>query len=319
MALKIIKATQPIEVKNLITCIYAPPGLGKTSMAFTAASPLLLDFDKGAHRSQFRKDTVQVSGWGEVEQIAESDLTPYQTIVVDTAGRALDCLAAELIRKNPKFKGYGGQLSLQGFGALKAGFSGWLNLLKSFGKDIILIAHMEEKQVGEDLVERLDIQGGSKGEIYKVADVMGRIRIEGTGSSAKRMLDFNPSASGFGKNSAQLPVQEVPHFSTSPDYFAEIIQTTKDELNKQSEEARQAQEALALSRKFILNTKTILKSSENIGQESLSPIGYYRHLNQPIRDLIRMKINDEDIEGIKQLSEKIDLIAKELAEKFTND
>ncbi|PHM51495.1 ATP-binding protein [Xenorhabdus sp. KK7.4] len=157
MALKIIKATQPIEVKNLITCIYAPPGLGKTSMAFTADSPLLLDFDKGAHRSQFRKDTVQVSGWGEVEQIAESDLKPYQTIVVDTAGRALDCLAAELIRKNPKFKGYGGQLSLQGFGALKAGFSGWLNLLKSFGKDIILIAHMEEKQVGEDLVERLDI------------------------------------------------------------------------------------------------------------------------------------------------------------------
>ncbi|MDE1484652.1 ATP-binding protein [Xenorhabdus bovienii] len=280
MALKIIKATQPIEVRNLITCIYAPPGLGKTSMAFTAASPLLLDFDKGAHRSQFRKDTVQVSGWGEVEQIAESDLTPYQTIVVDTAGRALDCLAAELIRKNPKFKGYGGQLSLPGFGALKAGFSGWLNLLKSFGKDIILIAHMEEKQVGDDLVERLDIQGGSKGEIYKVADVMGRIRIEGTGNNTKRMLDFNPSASGFGKNPAQLSVQEVPHFSTRPDYFAEIIQATKDELNKQSEEVRQAQESLALIRADMALLETEKDFADAVEHFKDAPVEHKRILNE---------------------------------------
>lgn len=244
MALKIVKASQPIEVKNLITCLYAPPGLGKTSMAFTADSPVLLDFDNGAYRSQFRKDTVQIASWSEIEQITAADLATYNTVVVDTAGRALDSLSAELIRKNPKFKGIGGQLSLQGFGALKAGFSGWLNLLKSFGKDIILIAHMEEKQVGEDLVERLDIQGGSKGEIYKVADVMGRIRIEGSGQNTKRLLDFNPSASGFGKNPAQLPVQEVPHFSQCPDYLSAIISTIKQELNKQSEEARKSQEDL---------------------------------------------------------------------------
>ncbi|MDR0219228.1 MAG: ATP-binding protein [Enterobacteriaceae bacterium] len=280
MALKIIKSTQPIEVKNLITCIYAPPGLGKTSMAFTAASPLLLDFDNGAHRSQFRKDTVQVSEWREIEQIAESDLAPYQTVVIDTAGRALDCLAAELIRKNPKFKGFGGQLSLQGFGALKAGFSGWLNLLKSFGKDIILIAHMEEKQVGDDLVERLDIQGGSKGEIYKVADVMGRIRIEGANGNARKILDFNPSASGFGKNPAQLPVQEVPHFSTHPDYFAEIIKATKDELNKQSEEVRKAQEALALIRADMELLETETDFADAVEHFKEAPIEHKRILNE---------------------------------------
>lgn len=244
MALKIVKASQPIEVKNLITCLYAPPGLGKTSMAFTADSPVLLDFDNGAYRSKFRKDTVQIANWGEIEQLTAADLTAYNTVVVDTAGRALDSLAAELIRKNPKLKGFGGQLSLQGFGALKAGFSGWLRLLKSFGKDIILIAHMEEKQVGDDLVERLDIQGGSKGEIYKVADVTGRIRIEGSGQNTKRLLDFNPSASGFGKNPAQLPVQEVPNYSQCPDYLASVLENIKMELNKQSEEARKLQEEI---------------------------------------------------------------------------
>ncbi|WP_440863174.1 ATP-binding protein [Symbiopectobacterium purcellii] len=280
MALNIVKASQPIEVKNLITCIYAPPGLGKTSMAFTSDTPILLDFDKGAHRSQFRKDTVQIGAWDEIEQITATDLEPYNTVVVDTAGRALDCLAAKLMSDNSKMKNYCGQLSLQGFGALKGGFSGWLNLLKSFGKDIILIAHMEEKQIGDELVERLDIQGGSKGEIYKVADVMGRIRIEGSGNNWRRVLDFNPSASGFGKNPAQLAVQEITHFSSSPDYFAGILASIKGELNKQSEGARKAREESERLRADLELLETEQDFVDALSQFKNAPKDHKRILNE---------------------------------------
>ncbi|MDE9455285.1 DUF5405 family protein, partial [Xenorhabdus bovienii] len=72
------------------------------------------------------------------------------------------------------------------------------------------------------------------------------------------------------------------------------------------------------SRSFILNTKTILKSGENIGQENLSPLGYYPHLHQMHRDLLRLKINDDDIADIKQLGEKIDSIALNFAETLSN-
>ncbi|EHK2735221.1 ATP-binding protein [Salmonella enterica] len=280
MALKIVKASQPIEVKNLIACIYAPPGLGKTSMAFTSDKPLLLDFDKGAYRSQFRKDSVQINSWNDIEQITESDLVPYNTIVIDTAGRALDCMAANLISNNPKFKGFGGQLSLQGFGALKAGFSAWLNLLRSFGKDIILIAHMEEKQIGEDLVERLDIQGSSKGEIYKVADVMGRIRIEGAGNTAKRVLDFNPSSSGFGKNPAQLPVMTIPHYDSDPDFMAEVLTGIKEELNKQSEEVRKAKEEIDHLRTNFESLETEQDFNDAVIQFKEAPADHKRVLNE---------------------------------------
>jgi hypothetical protein len=34
MALKITKATDTIEVKNLTVCIYAVPGVGKSTLAF---------------------------------------------------------------------------------------------------------------------------------------------------------------------------------------------------------------------------------------------------------------------------------------------
>lgn len=237
MALKITKAADPIPVTKLTIVLYALPGLGKTSMAFTADSPILLDFDHGAHRSQFRKDTVQVEKWADVENIEASDLDGFNTVVVDTAGRALDTLGVEIIRKNPKMKGFGGALSLQGYGALKSGFTSWLALLHSFGKDVILIAHADEQRSGDEIIERLDVQGGSKNEIYKVADAMGRIRKQDGGT----ILDFSPRENGFGKNPAQLPIIQIPDFRKEPHFFAGIVTQIKDALNAQSEAGMKAQ------------------------------------------------------------------------------
>lgn len=237
MALKITKAADPIPVTKLTIVLYAPPGLGKTSMAFTADSPILLDFDHGAHRSQFRKDTVQVDKWADVENIEAADLADFNTVVVDTAGRALDTLGVDIIRKNPKMKGFGGALSLQGYGALKSGFTSWLSVLHSFGKDVILIAHADEQRSGDEIIERLDVQGGSKNEIYKVADAMGRIRKQDGGT----ILDFSPRENGFGKNPAQLPVIQIPDFRKEPHFFAGIVTQIKDALNAQSEAGMKAQ------------------------------------------------------------------------------
>ena len=134
MALRIIKSSDPIKVERLNVCIYGAPGTGKTSMAFTSDSPLLLDFDNGAHRAANRKDTVRVQQWGDVSDLSADDLADYKTIVVDTAGRALDILTADIIRRNPK-AGRGGALTLQGYGTLKAEFVAWLKALNAIGKD----------------------------------------------------------------------------------------------------------------------------------------------------------------------------------------
>src|SRR5512146_2726453 len=102
MALKITKAADPIIVERLNIVIYAQPGIGKTSLAFTANAPLLLDFDKGAHRAANRKDIVRVDSWAYVLSITADDLAQYATIIVDTAGRSLDALSADIIRRDPK-------------------------------------------------------------------------------------------------------------------------------------------------------------------------------------------------------------------------
>lgn len=231
MPLKITRATDPIEVKTIVACIYATPGLGKTTLGYRAERPLLLDFDGGAHRAKGRRDTVLVESWADVANIKAEDLADYGTLVIDTAGRALDMLTVDIITADPK-KGNGGALTLQGFGTLKARFIAWLTWVRSFGLDVVLICHADEQRKGDELIVRLDVQGGSKNEIYKTADVMGQLYLE----KGKRMLSFSPSDTAFGKNPAQFDPMEVPHYDKAPDFLGDVIARTKAKLNEQSAE-----------------------------------------------------------------------------------
>lgn len=269
MALKITHAADPIKVDRLNMVIYGPPGIAKTSLAFTASDPLLLDFDNGSHRAANRKDVVRVEEWNDVAGMTAEDLAPFKTVIVDTAGRALDALTVDIIRSNPKH-GRGGALTLQGYGELKSRFGSFLKLLNSFGKDVVLIAHMDEQRSGDDVVERLDVQGGSKGEIYKSADAMGRLTIQ----NGQRKLLFSPTDAAFGKNPGQLPPLDVPHFESAEfgDFLAGVIATTKERLNALSEEQKAAIAEQAWFRDTLAKVSTadeingLLGRAKNAGQ-----------------------------------------------------
>jgi len=243
MTLRITRATDPITVERLVQCIYAPPGIGKTSIAFTSHKPLLLDFDGGVHRAVFRLDTVKVETWDDVAEISDDDLRQYRTLIFDTAGRALDVLSTDIIKKNPKMGRSGGALTLQGFGELKARFIAFTRMIRSFGLDIVLLAHSDEQKNGDDLIERIDVQGGSKNEIYKVADMMGRLYIR----NGKRYLNFNPSETAYGKNPGRLGEVEIPDLQRVDNrgFLGELSDRVKAELNKLTAEQQETATVLA--------------------------------------------------------------------------
>ena len=237
MTLKIVPASEPLPVSNIVLTMYSQPGLWKTSIAQTAADPLTLDFDKGVYRAFNRRASVTIVKWGDVAAMNAEDLAPYKTIVVDTAGRALDALSMDIIEGNPKMGRADGSLSLQGFGALKSRFAQWQSFLRSQGKDIILICHMDEQKNGDDTQERIDAQGSSRNEIYKSSDAMCRIRLD---AKDQRYLDFDPRQGGFGKNPAQLPKIPVPDLHTDPAFFAKVIEQIKNALNNQTKAQAEA-------------------------------------------------------------------------------
>lgn len=240
MSLKIVRAADPISVDQIVVCLYGAPGLGKSTLGFSADAPILLDFDRGAYRAANRGDSVQVEKWDDVTSITAADLAEFKTVVVDTAGRALDMLSADIIRRNAKM-GRGGALTLQGYGQLKSEFTAWLKMLRTMGKDVVLIAHSSEDKSGDDIIERLDVQGGSKGEIYKSADAMGRLNM----INGKRILNFNPSDTSFGKNPGQLPALPVPEIAVEPQFLGGVIGTIKERLNSLSAAQQERQHAIA--------------------------------------------------------------------------
>jgi hypothetical protein len=236
MPLKIIKSTEPMPVQNIVLTVYAAPGLGKSTLGFTAEKPLMLDFDRGAYRASNRGDAVPVLRWSDVEAMTPEDLEPYSTIIVDTAGRALDAMGVDIIAKNPK-AGRAGNLTLQGYGELKGRFTQWQSFLRSLGKDVVLICHMSEEKNGDDTLERIDAQGSSKNEIYKSSDAMCRVQVD---SSGNRFLNFDPREGGFGKNPAQLPRLPFPHPDKNPHFLADVIAQIKGSINKMTEAQAEA-------------------------------------------------------------------------------
>lgn len=241
MALNIVTSVQPIKVENIITFIYGDPGIGKTSLGFSANNAVLFDFDEGAHRAgKFRKsDTVPIGNWNEVSRLNASDFAKYDTIVIDTAGRCLDMITATL-KGDSKNTRRDGQLTMQGYGKLGAIFADWLKTLRSFKKDIIILAHASEDKDGDNIIKRPDMVGGSKKEAYKIADMMGYMTVQDGNNGTIRRLNFVPNSSYLAKDSGHIGNITIESLDDFPNQMADIIGATKKHINSLSEEMAKA-------------------------------------------------------------------------------
>jgi len=229
---RIIPATEPMAVAHPIFMIFGEPGICKSSLGYSAKAPLLLDADQGAHRAANRRDTWPISCWGDVTALMEQPdiLAPYSTIVPDTIGRCLDFITADIVENEPK-KAPGGNLSQQGWGALKTRFQQWMFRLKKLEKDTLLITHHKEDKDGDLRIMRPDIQGGSLSEVMKLADFVGYVYMSGK----DRMLDFNPTDRWVGKNPAGWKPFRIPPVHKADRFMAELMEEGRQALGKISE------------------------------------------------------------------------------------
>lgn len=232
--MRIIKATDTIPVEHPVFLIFAQPGWGKSSLGYSTKDPLLLDFDKGAHRAANRRDTLTIDTWADVGELMTSQdaLDAYAALTVDTVGRCLDVMTAHIAHTEPK-KAPGGNLSLQGWGTLKANFRIWIAQLRAKGKDVLLLAHDKEDKDGDTRIIRPDIAGASYGEVFKVADFVGYGYIAGR----RRILDFNPTDKWVGKNPAGWEPFELPPVNKSQAFMADLFDRGREALGAISDES----------------------------------------------------------------------------------
>lgn len=266
--MKIIKGTEPIPVQHPVFLIFAQPGWGKSSLGYSLKDPLLLDFDKGAHRAANRRDTLVIDTWTDVaELMASSDaLDPYASLSVDTVGRCLDVMTAHIAQTEPK-KAPGGNLSLQGWGTLKANFRTWMAHLRAKGKDVLLVAHDKEDKDGDNRIIRPDIAGASYGEVFKVADFVGYGYIAGR----RRILDFNPTDKWVGKNPAGWEPFELPPVNKAQSFMADLVSRGRDALGTISEESAAVLQKVETWKATIASFTTATQYTEAIERINAEP------------------------------------------------
>lgn len=268
--MRIIKANEAIEVAHPVFLIFGQPGIGKSSLGYSALDPLTLDFDRGAHRAANRRDTLVIDTWADVTEINTNPeaLASYKTIVVDTVGRCLDLMSADIIATTPKY-GNQGNLSLQGYGVLKSRFRQWIASLRTLGKDVVLIAHDKEEGDSESKSIRPDITGGSYAEVLKVADFVGYASMSGK----NRVLDFNPTERWIGKNPAGWAPFIIPPVPKATTFLADRITEARAALGAMSEASAVVANQVQVWREKIASFKTPAEFNDAIPLiKALSPI-----------------------------------------------
>lgn len=206
----LFKKPSELEVNATIKLlVYGQPGLGKTTVALSSPSPVLLDFDGGVQRvnGAFQCATLQVESWEQVQEALKEDLSEFKTIVIDTAGKMLDYMSAYIIKNEPKLAKRDGSLSLQGYGARKSMFVNFLKQVSLMNKHLVFVAHEREDKDGEQKVVRPEMGGSSVGDLIKELDLVGYMQAYGE----KRYIYWGVNEKAYTKNTCNLPnTNEIP-------------------------------------------------------------------------------------------------------------
>ena len=226
--MKIFEGNENAPVNGLICLLYGDPGIGKTTLANTAPNPVLLDFDRGSHRSSLRKKVLQFDNWQDYisskHQLAEI-YADCDTVIVDTAGTLLDYMQTYIVEQDPKLANN----SIKIWGALKKTFAEFFNPLRQLGKNIIFVAHAKEKEEGDFRIKRPLIPGSSYDLLMQACDLVGYYTTQGN----KRILTFDLSDTITAKNCAGIAPVLMGDIAGMGNSMSAIFNYTRDSLREQ--------------------------------------------------------------------------------------
>lgn len=226
----LIKKSNEIAIqRNVKMMVYGQAGMGKTTLALSAPSALLLDFDNGVKRvnNAHLDDSigiVQIQNWQEVVQLLtqeQADLQPFETIVVDTIGKMMDFIIAyRCAGRNPR---------LQDWGTINNDFKWFVASLSQLNKHIIFVAHRDSRKEGDDTVFIPALREKNYNSIVTELDLLGYVEMKNENGFQKRTITFDPTSRNDGKNTCQLPgVMVIPNIldqNGQPTHANDFIKT----------------------------------------------------------------------------------------------
>jgi hypothetical protein len=197
--------------------------VGKSTLALSSVNPLCIDVDRGMYRveKRYQVPSLQVENYQQVlDLLNSSELDGFDTVVIDTLGKLVDCMGEYVAKNNPKYRQSNGQLTQQGWGQIKIEFRALIKLINGRNKSVIFVAHESEEKEGDITKKRPDVSGSARKDIVKELDFMGYMEMSGN----KRTISFSPSGAYYAKNSIGLDtVIEVPGIQAANSFIKDVV------------------------------------------------------------------------------------------------
>ena len=230
---------------NIIMIVSGLPGVGKTTLAFSAPKPILIDVDNGVKRvkPEHRKDTILVKTYEELlNDIKSKEFKEYKTAIIDTTGAFVELLKDWAMRNNPSACKKGGGISIQGYGIVKSEFLRFSSELKKTHNVIYLFHTTKDKDKDGNPVYDLMCEGAARETVWQPADLGAYFQIIGN----KRYLCFSPTQEYSAKSSYGIKgMIEVPELEEGDQnvFLMSLFERVKDYIAKESEAFKPQKEA----------------------------------------------------------------------------
>lgn len=160
---------------------------------------MLLDFENGAKYFGDRGievDVARFDKWVAPNEKAElaKAIQNYETIIVDPIGEAMEKLINDTETvKGAKYRQQSGDLTMAGWGQVKKEMRNFIKYLRDTGKNIVLVAHVDEKHDEDRIIKRPMIATRLSDELVTMVDVVGYMSVVTRDGEEVRVISVDAS------------------------------------------------------------------------------------------------------------------------------
>ena len=271
--------TQDKQIKPpLVMLIYGDGGVGKTTFASTAPKPILADCEGGAKYFGLRginMDVAQIQVWGDMREFLEISKN-YETVVIDPIGELMDKLKQFMVSRNDsKLVQKDGAPTMAGWGYLKKTMRDYLKLLRDSGKNVIIVAHVQEERDEDRIVKRPKIETKLSDELVNMVDVVAYMTVISDNGEEKRILRVDPSSDKIvaKDRTGQLGKVIPPNFMEIVEacqgtkkfkWSKEVIENPKEVPTKPKEEEKPQEEQKPKQEEKNIQVEVVAPEEDNV-------------------------------------------------------